>query len=47
MEPNKLKQPIEGIIFEQTFGIVSYLQKNVHTEYVYSYFVHTGKKFIS
>ena len=30
-----------------TVGLVSYLQKNVHTEYVYSYFVYTGKKFIS
>ena len=33
------------VVFENnnnTFGIVSYLQKNVHTECVYSYFVHTG-----
>ena len=30
-----------------TIVIVSYLQKNVYTEYVYSYFVYTGKKLSS
>ena len=29
------------------YGNVSYLQKNVHSEYVYFYFVYTGKKFVS
>ena len=34
-------------LLQEAYGIVSFLQKNVYTEYVYSYFVYTGKKLSS